>query len=175
MSSEVRHAKDCPVSDPNFVPDMDPAKSQCTCDFLKRMGSTLLDLDYDRESAANAPGRQVGGSHYAGTYMHWDWVEENSLGYMEGQITRYVCRWRKKDGPEALQKAVHYVDKLIEMVEVWDRYNHAGILCSGTEKLREEMELTQKEVEILYLVFRWRKVSDLKVIKEKIQALEKSV
>lgn len=61
---------------------------------------------------ANA--RQVGGTHYAAEYQHWDLVEDIGLGYLECQATRYIARWRKKNGLEDLRKADHYVEKLLE-------------------------------------------------------------
>ncbi len=62
---------------------------------------------------------QVGGTHYqtAGGLEHWDIVEMFGLSYMEGQITRYLFRWRKKGGIEDLHKARHYLDKMIEIEE----------------------------------------------------------
>lgn len=66
-------------------------------------------------SAANE--RQEGGEHYKTKIQHWDYVIANELGYFEGQITKYVTRWRKKNGMEDLLKARHFLDKLIEEVE----------------------------------------------------------
>lgn len=59
---------------------------------------------------------QVGGNHYKGTsYQHWDFVLLALSGrYLEGNITKYIARWRKKNGLQDLQKARHYLDKLIE-------------------------------------------------------------
>lgn len=59
---------------------------------------------------------QVGGSHYKGTtYQHWDFVMIALGGrYLEGNITKYVTRWRKKNGLEDLRKARHYLSKLID-------------------------------------------------------------
>ena len=59
---------------------------------------------------------QVGGGHYKGTtYQHWDFVICALDGrYLEGNITKYVARWRKKNGLEDLRKARHYLTKLIE-------------------------------------------------------------
>ena len=58
---------------------------------------------------------QVGGSHYKDAkYQHWDFAIDNRLGYIEGQITKYVTRWRKKNGIEDLEKAIHFLDKLQE-------------------------------------------------------------
>jgi Protein of unknwon function (DUF3310) len=63
--------------------------------------------------------RQVGGAHYRDTaaeYQHWDLVADTDMGYFEGQITKYVARWRKKNGRQDLEKALHYCDKLMELV-----------------------------------------------------------
>ena len=61
--------------------------------------------------------RQEQGSHYRSEIQHWDWVLANDMGYLEGCITKYVCRWRKKNGIYDLRKAQHYLEKLIEVAE----------------------------------------------------------
>lgn len=63
--------------------------------------------------------KQVGGSHYKSKIQHWDYVVANGLGYFEGQITKYVTRWRGKNGVEDLRKALHFLDKLIELKLKW--------------------------------------------------------
>jgi hypothetical protein len=72
---------------------------------------------------------QVGGTHYKGTtYQHWDFVIIALMGrYLEGNITKYVSRWRKKNGLQDLQKARHYLDKLIE------QYNIGNVTPLGDE------------------------------------------
>lgn len=63
--------------------------------------------------------RQVGGSHYAveGRVQHWDIVAQHGLDYFQGQITKYVMRWRKKNGIQDLKKAQHFLEKYIELQE----------------------------------------------------------
>ncbi len=59
---------------------------------------------------------QVGGSHYKGKSIQpWDYIAANNLGYFEGNIVKYVSRWRDKGGVDDLKKARHYLDKLIEL------------------------------------------------------------
>lgn len=59
---------------------------------------------------------QVGGSHYrTKTIQPWDFIAANELGFFEGNIVKYVSRWRAKGGVEDLRKARHYLDKLIEL------------------------------------------------------------
>ena len=64
----------------------------------------------------NANESQVGGSHYRQQAVQtWDYIAANGLGYFEGNIVKYVSRWRSKGGVEDLRKAAHYLQKLIEM------------------------------------------------------------
>lgn len=60
---------------------------------------------------------QVGGTHYqAGDKpQHWDIVAMHDLDYFQGQITKYVMRWKKKNGLQDLQKAAHFLQKYIEL------------------------------------------------------------
>lgn len=59
---------------------------------------------------------QEGGSHYKDkTIQPWDYITMNNLGYLEGNIVKYVSRWKDKNGIEDLKKARHYLDKLIEI------------------------------------------------------------
>ena len=60
--------------------------------------------------------RQHGGDHYQKqTIQPWDYVAANGLGFFEGNVVKYVTRWRGKGGVEDLKKARHYLDKLIEL------------------------------------------------------------
>lgn len=62
--------------------------------------------------------RQVGGDHYkTGGEEHWDRVHRLELDYFQGQITKYVERWKKKNGIQDLRKAQHFLDKYIELIE----------------------------------------------------------
>jgi len=59
---------------------------------------------------------QVGGQHYQSEYQHWDFVQDALMGlYLEGQITKYISRWRKKNGIQDLEKALHFTRKLYEI------------------------------------------------------------
>jgi hypothetical protein len=60
---------------------------------------------------------QVGGTHYTTKtgLQHWDLMAAHGVGYLEGQASRYVFRWRKKNGIEDLQKARHFLLKIIEV------------------------------------------------------------
>lgn len=64
---------------------------------------------------SDANNTQVGGTHYAGAYQHWDLVVAAGLNYFEGQITKYVLRHRFKNGLQDLQKAAHFLQKYREV------------------------------------------------------------
>jgi len=96
--------------------------------------------------------RQVGGSHY-GTptgRQHWDFVVENDLNYFEGQITKYVVRCRKKNGMQDLQKALHFLEKYIEVYSQVDRLGplKTGSMISGgnvlVDKVHKEIQAAKQ-------------------------------
>jgi hypothetical protein len=64
---------------------------------------------------------QIGGTHYkAKSIQPWDYIAANEIGYFEGNIIKYISRWKEKGGVDDLKKARHYLDKLIELKEVKD-------------------------------------------------------
>ncbi|MCW1937533.1 DUF3310 domain-containing protein [Pseudomonas sp. MDMC_285] len=44
-----------------------------------------------------------------------EYIHANGIGYFEGNVIKYVSRWRKKNGIEDLKKAKHYLELLIEL------------------------------------------------------------
>jgi hypothetical protein len=56
---------------------------------------------------------QVGGDHYQKPIQVWDFVVANKIGFLEGNVIKYVERWERKDGLKDLEKARSYIDKLI--------------------------------------------------------------
>jgi len=70
------------------------------------------------EARLGANTKQVGGAHYTDKAIQpWDYILANDLGYLEGNIVKYVSRWKDKGGIEDLKKAQHYLQKLIEVTE----------------------------------------------------------
>lgn len=65
---------------------------------------------------SNANSIQVDGDHYKDKAIQpWDYIVANQLNYLEGNIIKYVSRHRDKNGIRDLEKARHYLDKLIEV------------------------------------------------------------
>ncbi|HEP9275653.1 TPA: DUF3310 domain-containing protein [Pseudomonas aeruginosa] len=60
--------------------------------------------------------QQEGGDHYRlQAIQPVQYIHANGIGYLEGNVIKYVSRWRKKNGIEDLKKAKHYIELLIEL------------------------------------------------------------
>lgn len=59
---------------------------------------------------------QIGGSHYKQCAIQpVEYIHANGLGYFEGNVLKYITRWRDKGGIADLEKAKHYIELLIEL------------------------------------------------------------
>jgi hypothetical protein len=64
----------------------------------------------------SAKDEQVGGGHYREMKIQpAEFVHANQLGYLEGNVIKYVCRHKKKNGAEDLKKAIHYLQLLLSL------------------------------------------------------------
>jgi len=61
--------------------------------------------------------KQHGGQHYKkyGDIQPWDVVIAWNLGYLEGTALKYIARWKDKNGVEDILKAIHFLEKLVEV------------------------------------------------------------
>lgn len=58
---------------------------------------------------------QVGGAHYTDmTIQPIEYIQANCIPFPEGNIIKYVSRWRAKGGIKDLEKAKHHLELLIE-------------------------------------------------------------
>ena len=61
---------------------------------------------------------QVGGGHYKSMAIQpVEFILANGLGFCEGNIVKYTCRYRQKGGVEDLKKVIHYAELLIAQLE----------------------------------------------------------
>ena len=59
---------------------------------------------------------QEGGDHYKNLAVQpVEYIHRNKIGFIEGNVIKYVTRWASKNGVEDLKKARHFLDLLIEM------------------------------------------------------------
>lgn len=78
-------------------------------------GSTPLPVS-EKATSGSAMDHQVGGDHYKDFEIQpSEFIHRNSIGFIAGNVIKYVCRYRTKEGLKDLEKARHYIDMLIEM------------------------------------------------------------
>lgn len=122
---------------------------------------------------SNANDTQVGGTHYQASFQHWDWVLRYRVDYLAGNATKYVTRWRKKNGLADLEKAQHYVAKLLESHELVPRSNAPtplDIACPLNEYAKAN-ELWWTEERIIALLTTWRDKANLEMAAEHLNTL----
>lgn len=119
--------------------------------------------------------RQVGGDHYralGAALQHWDLVALTGMGYFEGQVTRYLARWRRKAGQQDLDKALHYADKLLELVKAGQYVYRSSCTVAGWAAFRRfalEQKLTRWEELAFELCINWTAAYDLEHLRRLIE------
>ena len=79
-------------------------------------------LDHLKEQGCNVPDDSTNPDHYKqGDIECIDYIKsvltkEEYIGYLQGNITKYLHRWKNKNGVEDLDKAHVYLNWLIEEV-----------------------------------------------------------
>lgn len=63
---------------------------------------------------------QIGGTHYKQHNLEpWDaitsWEKDGAIGYLEGNAIKYIVRHKSKGKKADLEKAIHYLQKYIEI------------------------------------------------------------
>jgi len=82
----------------------------------KSFQTPIPSLWHERVHPVTTNTQQVAGVHYKDKVIQpWDYIAANALGYFEGNVIKYVSRWRHKGGVADLRKAQPYLDKLIEL------------------------------------------------------------
>jgi hypothetical protein len=80
------------------------------------MSTVLPEIKKDALFPNSTLNRQEGGSHYKDCAIQpIQYIEANELGYLEGNVIKYVTRHMRKGGAEDLLKARHYLDMLLEL------------------------------------------------------------
>ena len=78
----------------------------------------IVDRKDYQYNEGNVMETQVGGDHYSKLAIQpVEYITKNKLTYLQGNVVKYVTRYKDKNGVEDLQKAKHYIDLLIELEE----------------------------------------------------------
>jgi len=83
---------------------------------------------------------QHGGSHYKSKLQHWDWLVELGYGweYFCAASSKYLVRHRQKNGLQDVQKARHYLEKLLELVQAGKVRLPNAMMNRGQAELTDE-------------------------------------
>ena len=116
---------------------------------FKSKENIMANKKQKRKNTVNPYDKQIGGSHYLKYKIQPSkFVIENELLFPEGSVIKYICRHRFKNGKEDLEKAVHFIEMIIErdynlpdyMVPMTEEeeYKNAGITKEEAEKKTQE-------------------------------------
>jgi len=65
--------------------------------------------------------KQHGGKHYLKMAIQpWEVIDANGLNFYEGNALKYLLRYKSKNGIEDLKKAIHYIEHLIELENIYN-------------------------------------------------------
>lgn len=68
--------------------------------------------DAEKTKATNI---QVGGNHYRDMKIQpIEFIQANGLNFCQGNVVKYITRYKHKNGKEDLLKARHYIDLLLQ-------------------------------------------------------------
>ena len=74
--------------------------------------------DKDMFDDAFPQDKQIGGSHYKHFHIQpYEFISKNELSFFQGNVIKYVCRYRFKNGVEDLEKIKHYCDLEIKKMK----------------------------------------------------------
>lgn len=63
----------------------------------------------------SAKDEQIGGSHYKLPIQPAEFIHRNMLGYLEGNVIKYVTRHKAKGQAQDIRKAIHYCKLILEL------------------------------------------------------------
>jgi hypothetical protein len=73
------------------------------------------DNDLCPDCTFNPLAKQEGGNHYKDMAIQpVEFITANNLGFLEGNVVKYICRHHAKNGAEDIKKAIHYCELLLQ-------------------------------------------------------------
>ncbi|MNY56088.1 hypothetical protein D3C86_1921300 [compost metagenome] len=74
------------------------------------------NMEKEVQKEQSALDKQVSGDHYKGCSIQpIEYIHANGLDYFEGNAVKYITRHRKKNGKADIEKAIHYLELLLEL------------------------------------------------------------
>lgn len=61
---------------------------------------------------------QIGGDHYKSLPIQpGEYIRKNGIGWYEGNAIKYITRHKQKGGKQDIEKAIHYLQLVLEEYE----------------------------------------------------------
>lgn len=95
----------------------------------------------------SATDKQIGGTHYKTAIQPVQYIHANNLNFFEGNVIKYITRHRSKGGKADLEKAIHYIEMLMEF-EYKEEQKHEvePFIIDGLLEFNEEMQTLQVNI-----------------------------
>lgn len=110
--------------------------------------------------------KQVDGNHYRNKAIQpVEFIFANNIPFIEGNIIKYITRYKEKGGQKDLLKCIHYIDLLVELMG-HDFYNVITV-----EDYCKANNISAREAEVIEAICGWDDINELKRIRELIEDL----
>lgn len=77
-----------------------------------------VENDSIYESLMKPNSKQVGGDHYKKMAIQpYEYIVANGIGWLEGNAIKYISRYKQKGGRADIEKAIHYLELLLEEIK----------------------------------------------------------
>lgn len=71
---------------------------------------TAIEAPFQQDPLA----KQVGGTHYKDMAIQpIEYITANNMGFIEGNIVKYITRHHAKNGADDVRKVIHYCELLL--------------------------------------------------------------
>jgi hypothetical protein len=88
---------------------------------------------------SNALKTQIGGNHYSSMAIQpAEFIIQNNLDFCQGNVIKYVTRFRAKNGIQDLDKAIHYIEMLKDQLRIEQEVMEAVKFAESLELETEE-------------------------------------
>jgi len=76
----------------------------------------LSKCDTEEPNECSALTSQVGGSYYKDMKIQpIEFIHANKLDFLQGNVIKYVCRHKNKNGKQDIEKAMHYLQLILDL------------------------------------------------------------
>lgn len=100
-----------------IVMRLSPPEDTSEWDICAYHGMGRYPIYVKKEQEMSMKDVQVGGQHYQMPIQPIDFIVKNKIPFVEANVIKYVVRHREKNGREDIEKAIHYLQMLLETYE----------------------------------------------------------